>query len=91
MGEREGATGGADAAGKSFTYGFDAMGRPNTMTQTNNGTTNWITGVTYNELGLPTQITAGYAPATSETRQYNVLGQLTKIAAGAYEFRYRET
>ena len=45
--------GGADTVGEKFTYMFDAMGRPSGMTSNNNAT-NWIAGVTYNELGLPT-------------------------------------
>ncbi len=79
--------GGADVAGEVFAYGFDAMGRPTTMTS-GGGATNWISGVTYNQLGMPTAITAGNASVAGETRAYNVLGQLTQIVSGAYRFDY---
>ena len=59
----------ASAAGETFAYTFDAMGRPNTMTS-NAGATSWITGVTYNHLGLPTAISAGNSSVTGETREY---------------------
>ena len=65
--------GGADVAGESFAYGFDAMGRPSSM-NSNAGATNWISGVTYNEAGLPTAITAGNSSVAGETRTYSVLG-----------------
>ena len=56
------------------------MGRPNAMTS-NSGATSWISGVTCNHLGLPTAITAGNSSVAGETRQYNVLGQLTQIVS----------
>ena len=52
--------GGADVPGETFAYGYDAMGRPATMTS-GGGATSWISGVTYNHLGMPTAITAGNA------------------------------
>ena len=79
--------GGADVPGEAFAYGFDAMGRPSTMTS-GGGATNWISGVTYNHLGMPTAITAGNASVAGETRAYNVLGQLTQIVSGSYRFDY---
>jgi len=52
------------------------------------GATSWISGVSYNEAGLPTAITAGNAQVAGESREYNVLGQLTRMVSGAYDFRY---
>ena len=80
--------GGADVDGEVFAYGFDAMGQPTTMTSNGGGATNWISGVTYNHLGMPTAITAGNSQVAGETRAYNELGQLKQIVSGAYRFDY---
>ena len=79
--------GGADVAGDVFDYTFDALGRPYGMTANNNAT-NWISGVTYNAADLPTAITAGNGSVAGESREYNVMGQLTRIVSGNYDFRY---
>ncbi|HEY3444428.1 MAG TPA: RHS repeat-associated core domain-containing protein [Paludibaculum sp.] len=80
-------------AGPRFTWGYDSMGRLSTMTETNvNG--NWVvdlvTGTTYNAAG---QMTYLAAPGDSETRTYNVLGQLAhQLGLGKnIEYRYSTT
>jgi RHS repeat-associated protein len=67
-------------AGRQLDYTYDAMGRPNTMTSPGNQT--WIGGVTYNAAGQATNI-------GGEVRQYNFLGQLTRITSGtSFDERY---
>ncbi|MBL0159887.1 MAG: hypothetical protein IPP47_22760 [Bryobacterales bacterium] len=80
-------------AGPRFTWGYDAMGRLSTMTETTvNG--NWVadlvTGTTYNAAG---QMTYLAAPGDSETRTYNVLEQLAhQLGLGKnIEYRYSTT
>jgi hypothetical protein len=54
----------------SVTYGYDAMGRPNTLTRTMSGNPfNLVTGVTYNAANQP--LSSG-----NESWTYNVLGQI---------------
>jgi RHS repeat-associated protein len=59
----------------SVTYGFDSMGRPNTLIETYSGSQyNLVTGVTYNAANQP----LSYG---TETWTYNVLGQITSHQA----------
>ena len=76
-----------DVPGETFAYGFDAMGRPATMSS-NAGATSWISGVTYDGLGMPTVISTTNPQVAGETRNYNPLGQLTRIVSGTYRFDY---
>ena len=76
----------AETAGVSYTYGFDAMGRPKTMTQ--GGATTLISDVAYNAASQPTTIAAGASWVTAEARAYNVLGQLTSLTSGFTRFEY---
>ena len=74
-----------ETPGRQLDYTFDSMGRPNTMTSPD--PTTWIGGVTYNAAGQPTNI-------GGETRQYNTLGQLTRITNGSAfdeEYKYSTT
>ena len=70
-------------AGRSFTYGYDAMGRPYSMSD---GSTSWVSTVSYNAAGQVTAATGGY---WSETRQYNVRGQLTRQTGTGVDIEYR--
>jgi RHS repeat-associated protein len=70
-----------EVAGTSYVYGFDSMGRPNTMT-------GYIDGVTYNAAGQPMAITTSNPQVNAETRVYNALGQLTSLTSGALRFEY---
>jgi hypothetical protein len=70
-----------ETAGASYTYGFDSMGRPNTMP-------GYITGVTYNAASQPTAISTSNPQVNAEARAYNVLGQLTSLTTGAMRFEY---
>ena len=79
--------GSVDVPGEAFAYGFDTMGRPSTMTS-NSGATSWISGVTYDALGMPTVISTTNPQVAGETRNYNPLGQLTRIVSGGYNFFY---
>jgi len=74
-----------ETPGRQLDYTFDSMGRPNTLTSPD--PTTWIGGVTYNAAGQPTNI-------GGETRQYNTLGQLTRITNGSAfdeEYKYSTT
>ena len=71
----------------SVTYGFDSMGRPNTLSETLNpngagggqATWNTVTGVTYNAANQPLSVSGNLENyyTTSESWTYNVLGQIT--------------
>ena len=69
--------------GLTFTYTFDSMGRPNKLTDNQATPVDWAKDVVYNAAGQITQMkytrnTSGSLYYT-ETRQYNVLGQLTQL------------
>jgi RHS repeat-associated protein len=83
----------ANSAQPVLTTGYDAMGRPSTLTDTtgdpgSSGSyppTNWVSGVQYDYAGRLTSMSwlwnaAGYGGNTvSESRTYNVNGQLASI------------
>ena len=67
--------------GRTLDYTYDAMGRLHTMAEPYPAVT-WVNGVTYNAAGQATQI-------GGETRTYNIIGQLTRIASGSnFDERY---
>jgi YD repeat-containing protein len=60
-----------------YAYGFDAMGRPVSLTK--GFTTTMATGGTYNAAGQLTGLTYGNSGVSwTETNTYNTLGQLTR-------------
>jgi YD repeat-containing protein len=62
--------------GPTYTYTFDAMGRPVSLS---GGTNNVASGAAYNAASQLTGFTYGTGGTSwTETRQYNVLGQLTR-------------
>ena len=77
-----------------LTMGYDAMGRPSSLTDTYGdaenggpgcGPSNWVSGVQYDFAGRLTNVswmTGGYSyyATTSESRTYNVNGQLASIS-----------
>ena len=73
--------GSTEITGPSFSYGFDSMARPHTMT-------GYIDGVTYNAAGQPTAITTSNGQVNAEARVYNTLGQLTSLTTGNQKFEY---
>ena len=75
-----------ETAGASYTYGFDAMGRPNTMTRARASAL--ISNVTYNAASQPTAISTSNPQVNGESRAYNVLGQLTSLTTGSMRFEY---
>jgi RHS repeat-associated protein len=64
----------------SYTYGFDPMGRLNTMTSGNNSV---VSGVTYNAANQVLSI-----GGIGESRVYNVNGQMTNLRSGSYHYAY---
>jgi hypothetical protein len=78
--------------GKTYTYSFDALGRP--IKLTDNSAVDWAKDVLYNAAGLMTQIkytTDGTGGSYyTETRQFNALNQLTRLTApGVIDHEYR--
>ncbi|MFN7919437.1 MAG: RHS repeat-associated core domain-containing protein [Bryobacteraceae bacterium] len=69
-------SGGTVVTGKTLTYDYTEMARLKSMKE---GTTDWVTGVTYNIAG---QMTA----MNGETRTYNVMGQM--ISMGGMQYNY---
>ena len=79
--------GGAEVGGTDLNYGFDAMGRLNTLLSPG-----LISGVTYNAAGQPTAINSAHPLVNSETRVYNVLGQMTSLTNGLrFEYDFPAT
>ena len=62
-------------AGRTYTYSFDAMGRPVSMVDNQSPPVTWVQNVTYNAADQILQL-PGLLP---ETRQYNSLLQLTSL------------
>jgi hypothetical protein len=69
-----------------LTMGYDAMGRPSTLTDTagdlTTAPTNWVSGVQYDYAGRLTNLNSFLAASggmASETRSYNMNGQLASI------------
>ncbi len=77
-----------------FTYTYDAMGRPVKLTDDQTNPVDWVKDVLYNQAGQVTEMkytqnTQGSSYST-ETRQYNVLQQMTRITvAGVLDQEYR--
>ena len=73
-------------SGPTYTYAFDTMGRINGMTDASHNTL--VSGITYGPAGqLLTATYLGY----NETRQYNVLNQLSRLTTtgtGGIDFQY---
>jgi len=65
----------------SYTYSYDGMGRLAGMTETAPYNLPVLSGVTYNASGQMTQM-------GSETRSYNIMGQLTNIHSGSLNITY---
>jgi RHS repeat-associated protein len=64
------------APGSVFYYGYDTLGRLNTMGSFTYPGNDLISGVTY---GVANQVTAITGPLFNETRSYNTMFQLTQI------------
>jgi RHS repeat-associated protein len=78
--------------GKTYTYSFDALGRPTKLTD--NSAVDWAKDVLYNAAGQMTQIkytTNGTNGSYyTETRQFNALNQLTRLTVpGVIDHEYR--
>jgi len=75
---------GSTVAGPNLSFAYDAMGRPNTLTD---ATANQqiIQSASYNAAGEVTQISGGYYSGawSGETRAYNSLLQLTQVYSGS--------
>ena len=73
-------------SGPTYNYAFDSMGRINGMTDSSSNTL--VSGITYGPAGqLLTATYLGY----NETRQYNVLNQLTRLTTtgtGGIDIQY---
>jgi RHS repeat-associated protein len=65
----------------TYTYSYDGMGRLAGMTETAPYNLPVLSGVTYNAAGQMTQM-------GSETRSYNVMGQLTNVHSGSMNITY---
>jgi RHS repeat-associated protein len=74
-------TWGAPAA--TYSYGLDAMGRLNTMTDQNNNTL--VSGVTYSPAN---QILSLATSSFTETSTYNANLQLATLVSGSYSYQY---
>jgi RHS repeat-associated protein len=71
-----------------YTFGYDTMGRPNTLVQNNYGSpTTLVSGVSYGPAGEVLQINGanGYS---GESRTYNSLLQVTQINAPGVSIQY---
>jgi RHS repeat-associated protein len=72
-----------NSTGPTYTYAYDTMGRPTTLTDNQSAT--WVSGVQY---GLSGELLS----LNGETRTYNSSLQLTRITGGAnMEYRYSPT
>ena len=71
----------ATESSPEYSYGFDSMGRLNTMTS---GVNTMVRGVTYNPSNQILSITG----ELTETRSYNVNSQLTNLTSGPYHYAY---
>jgi len=68
----------------NYTYYYDSMGRPYWM---NSGGMTLVSNVNYNAAG---QMTSMLHSGLAETRQYNVLGEITRLTvAGQFDLEYR--
>jgi len=89
--------------GATYTYTYDGMGRPITLADNRTTPVNWVTNVQYgpsNELKqMDYRIGNGlyngaleYQGYQTETRTYNIRGQLTRLTGGLdVEYRYSAT
>jgi RHS repeat-associated protein len=69
------------APGSNYTYGFDNMGRLNTMTDALNNNNAMVTGVTYGAANEMQQLSVGYYSSVNyEARTYNSMFQLTGLS-----------
>lgn len=68
---------GTTTAGLLYTYGYDALGRLNQMTD--NASTTWVSAATY---GPADEMLTMTANGFSETRTYNANLQLTQLTSG---------
>ena len=75
--------GSVGTAGPQYGYGYDALGRLNTMTGSNNQSL--VSSVSY---GPANQLLQLNTSAFTETRSYNSNLQLTELASGAYHYKY---
>jgi RHS repeat-associated protein len=65
----------------TYSYSYDGMGRLAGMSETAPSTITMLSGVTYNAAGQMTQM-------GSESRTYNVMGQLTNVHSGTFNITY---
>jgi hypothetical protein len=68
--------GGSPVTGPTYGYSFDAQGRVNGATF---GGATLVSGVVYNAAG---QVTSMTYEGWTETRQFNTLGQMTRLTVG---------
>jgi YD repeat-containing protein len=66
---------GTTDANRVFNYGFDDRGRPKTMTDAGSGAA-LVSNVTY---GISSELLTISGGGWSESRQYNVMGQMTRL------------
>ena len=83
-------------SGSLFTYGYDSMGRPNTLTGRRwyqYQTQSLVTGAQYNAAGQLTQVNHEHELYNwgTETRQYNANGQFTRLSGMVIDIEYRYT
>jgi len=84
---------GSTTTGSSYSIGYDAWGRANTLTDTVNSTT-LISGVSYGVANETLGVTSGNAAVYSHTMQYNSMLQLTRLTVGSvldYEYHFSST
>jgi RHS repeat-associated protein len=87
-------------SGPTFTYTYDSMGRPIKLTDNQAEPVDWAKDVVYNAAGQMTQVKQ-FNPSSggwrTETRQYNVLQQMTRLTVASsstlldYEYRFSDT
>ena len=84
--------------GGTYNYSYDTLGRPSGMTEQQDRLVQWVKNVAYNQAGAMTAMswlsvkgdTPGEDEYYSETRQYNVRLQLTRLTvAGQMDLDYR--
>jgi RHS repeat-associated protein len=80
---------GNPATGRTYTYGYDSMGRLSTLVDNRPGDPpgwTWVEAATYNVAGQLTSL-AGWN-GLSETREYNERLQVTRINNNGYDIHY---
>jgi YD repeat-containing protein len=90
--DNEGRVATQSGAGGNYSYGYNSMGRPNRLTQTVTPAYDIISAAQYGPGGQMTSLTrrVGEDSYTTETMQYNVRGQLTRMTMpNAVDLEYR--